>query len=229
MKCQIFSLIPRFSPAFVSVFLAGAVVVPSVANGEAFEGELTMNVREGRNEQEIEMAVKGSKLRFDVEEQGQEMTMIINSEAREMMMIMPAQRSYMVVEIPEGDQIPGQPDPDNFEWEESAETEEILGFKAKKYLLKQGGTESEIWATEELGSMEALMMDEPGPEGTPGAASALEKALQEAEVFPLRIIERGSGGREVSRTDVTKVEAREMDESLFEPPAGYQRMQTPGF
>lgn len=229
MKSHICNPALRHAFPFLSFIVALALAPVANANDKAFEGEITMKVRDGQREEEIDMSVKGSKMRFEVEEQGQKMTMIVNSEAREMMMIMPAQRSYMVMEIPKAGQTPGQPDPEDAKWEETGETEEILGYTAKKYTFTDGRTENEIWGTDELGSMNALMMDEPGPSGTPGGISPLEKALRDEGIFPLRIIERGPGGQEASRADVTKVNASEMDDSLFEPPADFQRMEMPSF
>lgn len=135
-----------------------------------------------------------------------------------MFMLVPSQKMYMTMPLPdikEGGSEEKKP-------KSTGETREILGYEAKKYLIKEGGNEYEVWATEELGTFGGLHL----PGGEPGGASPTERALAGQKFFPLLIVER-KGGREATRVEVTEVERKKLSDSLFEPPSDFRGMEMP--
>lgn len=134
-----------------------------------------------------------------------------------MFMLVPAQKMYMTMPLPDIKESGEDKKP-----EPTGETKKILGYKAEKYIIKDGGSEYEVWATDELGTFGGLHL----PGANPGGASPTERALAGQKFFPLLIVER-KGGREGSRVEVTEVERKKLAESLFEPPSDFRGMEMP--
>lgn len=200
----------------LTVIFTALTFASSASAAKEFQGRVQMTMQQGKEKQKVEYFIKSEKMRLVPEmAAAQGGVMIMNMKKKEMYMIMPAQKMYMVMPIPDlSDQKTEQAAP-----EPQDETREILGYKAQKYLLTQGPSEYEIWATKELGKLGALQMPGQKP-GTPEPAWAKE------DFFPLEIIERRNG-QVATQIQVTEVEAQELPDSLFEPPADFRRMAMP--
>lgn len=211
--------IARLVGAAALVWSAASYALAEAPAKEPFEGRVKMNVSQGQAKQTIDYFVKGERMRIETEAGpagGQ--VMIVNMQKREVLMIMPAQRMYMAMPVPNldaGSDGSGRPEPQE-------ETKEILGYEARKYIFREGSSEYEIWATEELGKLGGLRL----PTDRPGAGGSADSALARADFFPLRITER-RGDEIATQVEVLEVDKKKLEETMFEPPADFRRMEAP--
>jgi hypothetical protein len=52
--------------------------------------------------------------------------------------------------------------------------------------------------------------------------------LQHRKLFPLRVVERDSAGKEMSRLEVTNAKRQALDDALFAIPEGYKKVNNIG-
>lgn len=113
--------------------------------------------------------------------------------------------------------------------EKTGEKETILGYSAEKYLASSSDGKTDLWLAEGLGSF--MMAHGGGPMGGKrGAAApqAWERALAGKDLFPVRVVGHDKDGKENFRMEVTAVEKKPLRDSLFTPPAGYQKFDLGG-
>jgi len=198
--------------------------ISAAESKEKFQGSVKMQIEEGRNTHTVDYHVKGDRMRIEgIGEMGG--AMIMNMGEREMIMLMEDQRMYMRMPIPAEAAAHAEPGAETEPHiERTGDTREILGYQARRYLVRDGDRRMEVWGTEELKPLAMLQMPEeqPGRPSTPQAS-----ALDEVDFFPLMVEERDERGRVVSRMEVMAVDERNLPDTLFAPPAGYQSFQMP--
>jgi hypothetical protein len=198
-----------------------AIVFAFVHTGYAqdqFEGKVTFNVYDDGESHTVEYFVKDNKIRFDANEEGQQGQIVMDPSAKQVMIIMPQQKMYMVMPIPDTNMDSdnsGKMD-DDTKFVKTGETKEILGYTAEKWTYKDGNDVGEAWMTKDVGALR--LFNNPMQEDKPD----WQKDLEGAGYFPLLVLENGKKVYEV-----TKVEKKSLDESMFEAPAGFQKMDMP--
>jgi len=115
--------------------------------------------------------------------------------------------------------------------EKTGETEKILGYLATKFLSTHDGTTTELWLAEGLGTFFApSSANNPmgGGRGSGPAPQGWERALAGKELFPLRVVGKNKSGKETFRMETTSIEKHSLPDTLFAPPAGYQKFDMGG-
>jgi len=185
---------------------------------DKFEGKVTINVYDEGQTYAMAYYVKGDKIRFDGTEEGQQGQVIIDQAAKQYMVIMPQQKMYMVMQMPDtklNSEKPGKTNDDG-KFEKTGETKEILGYTADKWTYTDGDDKGEVWMTNEIGGFS--LFDNPMAEDKAG----WQKDVETAGYFPLEVYENGKKVYEV-----TNIDKKALDESMFQPPAGFQKMDMP--
>ncbi len=207
----------RFSVFFL-LFAAFLVFPGKTYSQDQFEGKVTFNIFDNGESHTMQYYVKGSKLRFDANEQGHQGQIIMDPAAKQFMIIMPQQKMYMVMPIPDmkdnntGSESTG----DKSDFVKTGETKDILGYTAEKWTYKNGEDQGEAWMTKDIGGFQ--LFDNPMQQDQP----QWQKDLQAEGYFPLLVYENGDKVFEVTNIDKKSLEA-----SMFEPPAGFQKMDMP--
>jgi hypothetical protein len=224
------SLLQKISAVTTFAALAAAAL--------GFEGKVSLSMKSGRDaEQVIDYAMKGTRVRLEpkIADAGGT-AMIMNWEKQEMTILMPEQQMYMVMPLKSA-MAAGQAKAAAAEQkiEKTGRTEKILGYTCDEYVTTEGGNTTEMWITEELGSFAGLggggnpmagMMG--GGRSAPAPANSWENVLKSRKgAFPLRVVSRDGKGRETFRLEARKVEPGALPESLFTPPADYQKFAMP--
>jgi hypothetical protein len=230
-------------------FLASVLLVPAVLSAASFEGKVTFRMSSGRDKpMEMTYNIKGDKIRMEMPGQKGVGGMIMDTSKREMTMIMDEQKTYMVMALPQAavDALAKQNEDVNLE--KTSETEKILGYTATKYIVtEKNGAETELWLAEGLGTFASFTNQNPMGRGRAAAPKAWERALEGKELFPLRVVGREKGssradkgksgdkakgkdksGNETFRMEVTAIDKTTLPDSLFMPPAGYQKFDMGG-
>lgn len=223
---------------FLAVGTLLTAVQVSVAS--TFEGKvsLAMTAEKGRT-MNLDYSIKGQKIRTDMNAEGRLMTSIMDLGKLEMLMLMPEQKTYMVMPIKKPvEQALAKQGESTAEVEITGKTETILGYKCNQILVKDKGTVTEVWAAEGLGAFMGLGQGGGGGGGNPLAgmfgggrksanAAKWEEALKGKGGFPLRVITRDPKGRDTFKMEATKIEPGKLPDTLFSPPAGYEKFEMP--
>ncbi len=227
----------------LSRFLAVGALLTAVQTFAAgvFEGKgsLAMTAEKGRP-MNLDYSIKGQKLRTDMNAEGNQMTSIMDLAKLEMLMLMPEQKMYMVMPLKKPvEKAMEQAGEGTAEVEVTGKTETILGYKCSQILVKDKGSVTEMWVADGLGTF--MGMGNGGGGGNPMAgmfggggkksanAAKWEEALKGKGGFPLRVITRDAKGKESFKMEATKIEPGSLPDSLFAPPAGYEKFAMPDF
>jgi hypothetical protein len=200
-------------------------MTPSEGIGSSFEGRIRMKITSGGETNEMSYAMKGAKMRIEMGSADEQMASIIDLQSKKMLMLIDSEKAYMEMKMP--DAAKGKADKEEGSIEKTSETATIAGYKATKYLVRSKDSKEpiEVWATEDLGTF--FNPDSfGGPFGGKSKTPVWEQLLRSRGFFPLRTIIREK--RTETRMEVISVEKVRLPDSLFTPPAGYQRMEMPG-
>ena len=215
-----------------TLLIYAAFIVAPLSAAPSFEGRLTMRITSDGKTVDVAYATKGDKVRFEMPGEGKAAgaASIMDMGAREMMVLMPEQKMYMVMPIKDiVDAAADKAGAAQGTLEKTSETETILGYKATKYLAKSPESKEpvEIWAAEGLGFY-VTPASGGSPMGGKGRQSAAwEKELMAKGFFPLRTVAKDKRGR-VTRMEVVSLDKASLPDSLFKPPADYQKFSLPG-
>jgi hypothetical protein len=222
-------------------FLTCLLFVPAALSAASFEGNVSFKMTSGKGKpQEITYSIKGDKMRMAMPGVQGSGGMIMDMKKKEALMLMDDQKAYMVMALPV-DTVAKQNEDVNLE--KTDETEKILGYTATKYIVTSKEGTTDVWLAEGLGTFMSFSNSPMG--GKRGAPpQAWERALAGKELFPMRVVGRegggnsgkgkgeskgkGNGGKETFRMEVTAIEKTPLPDSLFNPPAGYQKFDMGG-
>lgn len=185
---------------------------------DQFEGKVTINVYDDGKAHTVDYFVKGSKIRFDAAEDGHQGQVIMDPVNKQFLIIMPEQKMYMITHLPDikpNTEASGETG-DDANFSKTGETKEIMGLTAEKWTFKDGDDQGEAWMTKQIGAFK--LFDNPMQENRP----QWQKDIVNEGYFPLEVSENGKKVYEV-----TNIEKKSLDQSMFEVPAGYQKMDIP--
>ena len=201
-----------------------------------FEGKVTQTITAAKEApQTLNYAMKGQKLRIDMSADGHEMSSIMDLAKLEILMLMPEEKMYMVMPIKKPvEQAVEKAGQSTADIEVTGKTETILGYKCSQILVKDKSTVTEMWVADGLGAFMGLGNGGGGGGGPFGGgrkanAAKWEEALKGKGGFPLRVISRDAKGKESFKMEATKIEPGSLPDSLFAPPADYQKFAMPDF
>ncbi len=206
-----------------SVLLALALLTPAALSAATFEGTIKMNVTApGGKAMPITYRIKSGLSRVEMQAEGQTMATIIDPAKQQATMLMPEQKMYMVHSFAGMTAQQGGGAAEDVSLEKTSVQEKILGYDTTKYIAKTKDATTEIWATEELGSFGGMSGGNPMG-GSTAETQAWEKVLRGKAIFPLRVVSTGKKGKEAFRMEATDVKKESLSDSLFTPPADFQK------
>jgi len=220
------------------LFVATALVCPVLAFAASFEGKVAMKMTAAKGTpQPMVFSLKDGMSRVDVTTEGNTMGVIMDQAKQEMIMLMPQQKMYMVQPIPKPETMAATGKGSSTATVEKTNvTEKILGYTCVKYLAKDKDTTTEIWITDQLGTF--MGINQGGGAGGMGggrgkaaakdaAAQAWENEFRGKNAFPLRVVSLTSG-KESFRMEATAIDKQSLPDSIFQPPADYQKFEMGG-
>ncbi len=215
----------------------GTLLTATIAHAaSAFEGKVSLAITAGKGKpQVLDYSIKDTSLRIDMNADGQAIASIMDMKKMEMLMLMPSEKMYMVMPIKETvEKAAKKVEVKEPDIEKTGRTETILGYKCEEYVTKEKNATTEIWIAEGLGTFMGLGENGGGGGGMGGmfggkkkAAAGWEEKFKGKPGFPLRVVSRDGKNKETFRMEATKIEPGSLPASLFQPPAGWQRMQMP--
>jgi hypothetical protein len=196
------------------------------ARAESFEGTISMRETADGEIATHKLSFKGEKLRMEeVGPDADGSVMILDAKNLESFIVDPDEKPYFP--FPWISQTPEELKEESEEVvvTKTGKTAKVAGHGCDLYLErnKRDGSTTELCVARGLGN-DAMF-------GLTNSEAALAlffppwlRDMVKGGAFPLRGIDRDRTGKEISRVEATKVEAKRLDDHLFVPPPGYRRM-----
>ena len=212
--------LPRFLPALLALF----AILPAAA----FEGKIHFDMISGRDTQQVIYAIKEEKARFEMPGAGPNgVASILDLPKRQMMILMPEQKMYMLMSLQGTDDAASKPKGrSEVTFEDTGETETILGRKCRKYRVTDKDSVTEVWGAEGIGHFMGQLGGRNSAKG--GAVPRWQEELGAKGFFPLRVVSLNRRGKETMRMQATKIDETSLPDSLFTVPEGYQQFSMGG-
>lgn len=204
--------------------------------GTSFEGEITMHATTSRGTAEdITFDAKGNKIRFDAPSQrGEQSHVIFESGSKKILVVMDTQKSYMEMDLTAMQNMavgmghaPNQPSVPSAQATvtKTGKHEKIAGYDCEDWDIKeQNGKKAQACIAEGIPFLDFASLS---PMQAPQNNWMTE--LHDKRLFPLKVVEYDPAGKEMSRMEVTKIEKKKLDDSVFAIPAGYKKIEIPTF
>lgn len=222
-------MITRLSRLLNRLVAACVFSLVAIASAHAFEGKVTMTMSTGKDVLPITYYIKDTRMRYEItpatDKKGNKITMVglADWNTHQMTLLMSEQKMYMVHSIPTTDT--GKNGKQSFDFKPTGRKEKIAGYDTEEYAGTSEGKRIEMWLTKGLGS---FMMANMGKGRKASQVAQWERFLREEGFFPMRTIIRSKeGAPEEMRTEVTSVEKGAQPDSLFAPPADFQKLEMP--
>ena len=198
------------------------VFVAPLRAQKTFEGAVSLNVT-GENGKTVAMnyLLKDGKMRMDQGADGRQIGIIMDGPAKKMLIIMTAQHMYMEREMPTPAELKSTGESIKRPVvTKTGRTEIIAGYKCEHLTITGDDGTTDACVTSELDASFMSFGGNPMAPSKPetGWSSSLERAS-----FPLKA---QKGDRVIM--EVTKIERKSLDASLFVAPEGFQKMGMPG-
>ncbi len=197
----------RRRPAVFALLLTAALPAPAIAQKQ-FEGYIAQKLTGDKGEtQTMETWVKGQRMRVDMSTGGRTMSSIVDHSTGRMMILIPQAKMYMEQAMPD---VQGESEATVTR---TGRRDVVAGHRCEIIQVKDAkGNLSEICGASGMGN--AVMR---AGQKTPAWMRGMKG------FFPLRV----SDGKGKVILEVTRVEAKPVDDALFLPPAGFRAMQAP--
>ena len=191
--------------------------------GSGFEGEISMHTtRASGPPQDMVVETKGDKLRFDTDSPAGKTYGIYDPSVSptKVVMVFDAQKAFLDLDFSS----PGAPQAntsaDSSAIDKNGKKETIAGIECQNWTAKDpSGKRSEVCIAEGIAFFDI---------GSLKSGSPLSKELREKKLFPMRTVEYDATGKEISRTEVTKVEKKKLDDARFVVPSEFKKVTLPG-
>jgi len=192
--------------------------------GSGFEGEISMHTtRAAGPAQDMIVETKGDKLRFDTESPGGSSYGVYDPSVSpsKVVMVLDAQKAYMDLDFSSPSAPQANTSADTSTIDKNGKKETIAGIDCQTWTAKDAsGKRSEVCIAEGIAFFDIGSLKSGG--------SSLSKELREKKLFPLRAVEYDASGKEISRTEVTKVDKKKIDDGRFVVPKDYKKVSLPG-
>lgn len=203
--------------ALLAIFIAGST---APVKAQSFEGIVQFNLTSAQGKIPMTYMMKGENVRMEFEGRpGMKGVMLLDGKENKAYMLISQMNAYM--ELPTGQAQEGtkiKP-----EITKTGKTQKILGYDCEQLIIKDGGRVTEAWVTKAIGKFQKFGM---GGGMQEGKQDSWQDNLGGSGMFPVRVVTK-EGDTETSKMEVTKVEKKSLEASLFKIPEGFQKMTMP--
>lgn len=223
--------------AIVTVPLMMFLFIPAPARAQ-FEGtvdmKMTKNIDGEPQEMLYSMFVKKDMLAAQTKGGDEKMKngkFIFRGDKKVMWIINDDNKSYLEVSLTEGAKQRGKRSAgsegvhSDVDLRKSGKTQKILGYACDEWVADEDGEVTHIWGTPKLGNVyDALMksLDKMRFGAPESEMHGWEGQLAKMRVFPVKIVTSKDGDVTESQ-EVTRIDAKPLEASTFEPPAAYKK------
>ncbi|HED08128.1 MAG TPA: DUF4412 domain-containing protein [Ignavibacteria bacterium] len=184
-----------------------------------FEGKIVFQVKNNNETNQITYLVKGDKFRIEPKTPKGMGVMIYNSKKKMMIILITPKKMYMEVPLDLTNKKSDKKKKTKSYFKNTGKTKKIFGYNSEKFEFVNKGKKGEAWMTKDLGGFLFFR----NPKQNSSSQSDWQKAIIAENYFPMVISEINSEGKPSVMFKVLEVKAKNLANSLFEPPAGYQK------
>jgi hypothetical protein len=191
---------------------------------ESFEGKVGYKINSDGETTVMDYYIKDNFIKMDVGDGSEGASMVFDTKASKMIVIMPDQKMYMEMPVSLNEQMKSKEESLKGEFTQTGEKKDILGYSCEQWIYKDEENEIESWMTKELGSFVFMANPMDGASNKP----EWQTKLEQGGYFPLSVTVRESIDTPATTMEVTSIEKKSLDKSMFVPPADYQKFEMPG-
>ena len=201
--------------------LTAALVCAPAALFAQFEGAITVGFTASQGTQQMTYQIRNNVIRLDFTGGGMAGYLLHDNAKNTTKMVMPAQKMYMDMGAMQGMMAQETAKSGPADIKLTGKKETIAGYECEHAIVTSDDGQYDVCLAKGLGSfyMQQGPMGRGNAGGPPPALARLGRDL-----FPLKVQKVGG---DVSM-QVTKIEKKALDASMFEVPAGFQSMSMPG-
>jgi hypothetical protein len=219
----------------IAALALSAALLAGPAWAQGFEGVVAYRMTsESGKSSEMEMAIKGTVVRVDMNSEGHQAASLMDGQTGTMTMILPEQKMYMTMNVRAmAEKMKGMKDDDAPPTITALGTSEtIAGRKCENFLVETQNRKKEVEKTEVCnakGLGEFMIPRGPmGREASPGMARLdAYREYFKGNLFPLRVT-KVDGAKRLVIMEATRIEPKALDPALFQVPPGFTEMKMPG-
>ncbi len=203
--------------AFALAILLTAWIAPTLV-AQSFEGVVEMKTKSEQGSPTLTYMMKGGNARIEFESPRGKGIMLHMGKEEKNYMLMTGMQMYMEIGGGAGAEQAAEAKKPGIK--KTGKTEKILGYDAEQIMVTTEDADHEVWAAKGIG--EFVRFTGMGRRQQQGAQ--WEGMAEFKGYFPLRIVSKDKEGNEKSSLEVTKIEKKPLDGSLFQIPSDYKKM-----
>ena len=184
-----------------------------------FEGKIVFQVRNDSETNQISYLVKGDKFRIEPKASKGMGAMIYDSKKKTMTMLITTRKMYMEMPLDLTSNKKDKKKKTTGYFKNTGKTKKIHGYTCEKFEFMNKGKKGEAWMSKDLGGF--LFFRNPKQQSS--QQSEWQAAIIAQNYFPMVVSEINSDGKPNVIFEVLEINAKKLKNSLFEPPAGYQK------
>jgi hypothetical protein len=190
----------------------------------SFEGEISMHTDARGAAHDMIVKTNGTKLRFDTTGPGGEPThAVFDPATNKVQLFVDAQKRYLDLDFSAPSAAPST-DPTTSTVTKSGKHRTVAGYDCEAWTVQDStGKRSDVCIAQGIAFFDVSSLRPGG--GRP--ASPLAKKFRDEKSFPLESIDYDAQGKELSHMQVTKIEKKKFDDSVFAIPPDYLQTELP--
>lgn len=191
---------------------------------QKFEGEIKYQTDFDGDKMDLSYFIKGENIKLKIHDyvESSNSTIIFNNKLSKLVVLMDDEKMYMELPMNSFNQEMQSDEAESNEesFVNTGETKEILGYKCEKYIINSDEGNIIIWATKELGGIS--FFTNPLNDKKP---TAWQKEMDLMNFVPFEITDEIEG----SVFKAVKIEKKALEDSEFEIPSDYQKLDIGGY
>ncbi|HEX7665325.1 MAG TPA: DUF4412 domain-containing protein [Polyangiaceae bacterium] len=206
-----------------TALVLGVVLLSIGCNGgkklDGFEGDITLHTTSATQSQDMVLEVKKDKMRFDSTSADGPVHGVLDPVAHKVTLYSDPTKTYTDLDF-SGAKGQSNTSGDTANVKQTGKHETIAGYDCEDWTVNDpSGKRTELCVAQGL-----VYFDLGSLRGGGQSTSPLSKQFEEMKSFPLRSVEFDASGKELTRSEVTKIEPKSVDDARFLPPAGYTQI-----
>lgn len=190
---------------------------------EGFEGHVAYRIQTPKTKpMDMEMSVKGSRIRTDMEPGKAKMSMILDMGGETVTTLMHQQKMYMTSKTDKAVKEGKKAEPEG-KFSKVPGSKTILGHKCEHWIYEGKSGKGDFWLASGIGSFAWAGSQKPGSV----SEEDWVRAIKGKGLFMLETEYTGKDGKKMTMTAV-KLEKKKLSSSLFEVPKDYRKMPSWG-
>jgi len=221
----------RLLRRLLCALMTGGLLLPTIGIAQ-FEGIIDMKVSmsdgDSLHAATYRMHVQKDKMAATLEGGAQGMqggSFIFRGDRKLLWIVNDEQKSYLEVSLKDVDTASaGEETPERGKLERTGKTKTILAYLCEEFVVHGEAEVIQIWATTKLGNVYEGLMKSFGELGGSQMKdqAGWEGQLSAMKLFPLTLVTTRNGAL-YEKQEVTRIEAKKLAPSVFEPPRSYKK------